>query len=297
MTRAHRRGFGTVATLVLVILGIAMFILVVQQMMTQGTSISIGRAYATAQVLRVGRMALEEAFLSKKGKELIQKTLVKGLAEAGRQIPGATAPNESTPEGRDQLIRSFLNTIYLAPASTAGRKLAELFADAPDNNKKIPVKLGLGTADIPVKGATWVNTGRSSCNGNVEFDADDTYSAKYKPETLEAAYKTEIENGTLKVEDVQVRVVAFRHVKANGANPPADGVAIWGHCLMRARVKLRWVLPREVEGKAIAINRTLTEDRVFDLESPPIPEPPGSPQTKDWEVAFRQNEWQRGASE
>lgn len=298
MTRADRRGFGTTATLVLVILGIAMFILVVQQMMSSGTSISIGRAYATAHILRVGRMALDEAFMSKKGRDIVGKTLVKGLTEAARQLPGAAAPNDTTPEGRDQLIRMFLGAIYQPTGTAAENKLKDLFASLPENQDRVKFLLAPGAQNVEVKGAYWVRGGKKGGNGNVQFDADDAFSSKYKPETLDLAYKNEIENGTLKVEDVQLRVVAFRHAAANTLSSFAlTGQGEAGEGLVRGRVKLRWVLPREVEGKAIAINRTMVEDRIFTLRVAEAPIPPATQVTKEWALEFRENEWQRGASE
>ena len=302
MTRAGvqrnaRRGFGTTATLVLVILGIALFILLVQDMMRQGTSISIGRSYATAQVLRVGRMALDEAFMSKKGRDLVGKTLIKGLAQAAGSLPGGAPANDSTPEGKDALVRAFLSAIYLPAGTTGENKLKDLFNQLPDTQNRVPLVLAPGAGDVPVKGAYWVRGGRKQGNGNVQFDADDTYSAKYTPETLDLAYKNEIDNGTLKVEDVQIRVIAFRHITAvSGAPFTGGGMAEAGEGLARARVKLRWVLPREIEGKAIAVNRTMTEDRIFTLREPDAP-PVGTPVTKDWSVEFRDTEWQRGATE
>jgi hypothetical protein len=113
---------------------------------------------------------------------------------------------------------------------------------------------------------------------------------------VDLAYKKEIESGLLKVEDVQMRVIAFRHARArNPPQTPGPGLE-WGKGLVRGRVVLRWILPKEVEGRSIAISRTMIEDRCFMLVAPPAPEP-GQAQAKEWSVEIFENEWQRGTSE
>lgn len=300
VTRARRRGFGTTATFVLVILGIALFILVIQDLMRQGTSISIGRAYAAAHVLRVGRMSLDEAFESKKGRETLQKTLVKGLAQASSQLPGVGPLNDSTPVERDKLVRAFLDAIWHAPGSDGIKKLDDVFRDLADDRRRTELLLAPGKpgGNLPVKGAFWVRGGKAAnpLNGNVEFDSDPAYTSNYRAETVDVAYKREIDNGVLKVEDVQMRVIAFRHQKARGGNPPGPGPdEVWGSGLVRAQVKLRWILPREIEGRPIAINRTMVEDHKFYLESPAASQS-GQPQ-QDWKLSVVDSEWQRGTSE
>lgn len=297
LTRADRRGFGTTATLVLVILGIAMFILVVQDLMRSGTSISIGRTYATAHLMRVGRMALDEAFTSKKGTETLAKTLIGRLVEGANQVlpAGEDRLKDGNPAEKDASIRAFLGAVYHRSSTPSGQKIADLFGALPDDKRRVGMLLLPGTAlETPVPGAYWARGGNAGGNGNVEFDADQAYVSKFRPETVDLAYKQDLDSGVLKVEDVEMRVVAFRHNLARGQ--PVGPGAEYGVGLVRARVIVHWILPKEVEGRAIAIHRQLIEDRVFKLTAPQSP-PPNQPQTDEWQFEVYTKEWQKGASE
>lgn len=309
--RASRSGFGTTASLVLVILGVALFILVLQNLFTRGSSISIGRAYAAAQLLRVGHLSIDDAFESKLGKETLRKTLTANLVKAASGLSGAGPVSDATPADRDLLVKQFLSVIR--PTSDNGgpvdTKLAALFDVQPPPDK-VEMLLGPGSADVPVKGAYWVQkAGLPDRKFDVLFSSDPAYVATYKPATVNLAYKSEIEQGILKVEDVQMRVVAFRErteIAQGSPLTPTDYESSdleAGRGIVRARIQLTWVLPKDDEGHARPLHRTVTEDRRFTLYTPAAPpnaNPPPAPSDPDdleWRIEVNPTEWQKGATE
>jgi hypothetical protein len=294
-----RAGFGTTTTFVLVIIGIALLLLLGGDMLSRGSRINIERAYATGQLLRVGRMALDEAFTSDKGKKVLADAMLKGIANA----PGGPGM-PSTPDKRDELICQFLQAIV--PVDASGHVFVSLAAlseayttdiSPPEaKSNEIPHKWPLGDPNTAAQatGMMWLEGNFRDEMGTarpqvaaVRFGVDSSLNARVKLITLLDAYKTELANGKLAIETdgqkdtVEIRPVAFHAIKrVNSTN--YLGQRDVGRGVARARVGLRWALD-----KGGALVRTVVSEYYFKLHAPDT-------LGKTWKIEFDETEYQRG---
>ena len=298
-----RAGFGTTATFVLVIIGIALMILLGGDVLSRGSRTNIERAYATGQMLRVGRMALDEAFTSDKGQRALEKAMLAGLRQASS---GTTIPGNDATEQRDNLIVEFLHAVRPFRGANPYPSTKDLATDlglaAPDADTRIEHRfpVGQGTGARPT-GMTW-RQGDKGWPDTVYFGIDASTNAMVPLETLLNAYKTEIANGKLMIDangtknSVEIRPVVF-HVlappppqqpKQLARQPPSEffGKKV-GRGLARARVTLHWAL---LKGPPIV--RTVVSDYFFTLSTPA--QPAAGAQEGDWKIDFDSVEWQRG---
>jgi hypothetical protein len=288
--QGSRKGFGTTTTFVLVIIGIALMILLGGDLLSRGSRISIERAYATGQLLRIAAMALDEATRSEAGRERIADSMLAAIAQG-------TPPAKTDPQARDDLINDFIAAITPYDPSTG--VLESLYANVPppakDEETLIPHKHPWGRDDQG--NSTGNATGMLFWGtelGRVVFGTDPSKNAKFKPETLRLAYKHELDARVLKIEDVEMRALAFKAgLTRDSSNRQIRRRFVqnetMGYGAVRAQVVVSWAM-----SKGPPIVRTVICDRFFELIAPAkLASNGGLGEETEWTIKVLPGEWQR----